>query len=81
MRGATAAEAAKNRDWQISIHAPREGSDQTQWVMDFNAAISIHAPREGSDRSGDTGAGDLVDISIHAPREGSDCGGAVGQKQ
>ncbi len=59
-------------DRQISIHAPREGSD----VDDVLAAqlvdvISIHAPREGSDTVHlwlYLGAG----ISIHAPREGSD---------
>ena len=35
---------------EISIHAPREGSDRE--VLDYQAlcqAISIHAPREGSD--------------------------------
>ena len=35
----------------ISIHAPREGSDQVE-LQDFwlVKVISIHAPREGSDR-------------------------------
>ena len=35
----------------ISIHAPREGSDELCWntCERYKAAISIHAPREGSD--------------------------------
>ena len=60
-------------DIMISIHAPREGSDDTGGKYPAKAAvISIHAPREGSD--GDEGRGQLgqVTISIHAPREGSD---------
>ena len=34
----------------ISIHAPREGSDDVNpgWVI-IEGPISIHAPREGSD--------------------------------
>ena len=36
----------------ISIHAPREGSDAPDFAReDALAQISIHAPREGSDRS------------------------------
>ena len=34
----------------ISIHAPREGSDQAQRGQPGRKKISIHAPREGSDR-------------------------------
>ena len=35
---------------KISIHAPREGSDQVYEVEEVcNHYISIHAPREGSD--------------------------------
>ena len=34
---------------QISIHAPREGSDQPQSKHPLFELISIHAPREGSD--------------------------------
>ena len=33
----------------ISIHAPREGSDQSQFADTVSESISIHAPREGSD--------------------------------
>ena len=35
---------------EISIHAPREGSDQAELEKEEAARkISIHAPREGSD--------------------------------
>ena len=34
----------------ISIHAPREGSDEIQRMKgNIDSIISIHAPREGSD--------------------------------
>jgi hypothetical protein len=33
----------------VSIHAPREGSDQTLDPDCYNRDVSIHAPREGSD--------------------------------
>ena len=59
--------------WAISIHAPREGSDQG--VHDFFCRarqISIHAPREGSDPRLPCGCWSCNTISIHAPREGSD---------
>ena len=58
---------------RISIHAPREGSDDRGDNMGaFTLAISIHAPREGSDFFCPNRL--LWDhwISIHAPREGSD---------
>ena len=60
----------------ISIHAPREGSDQRGRSRHVPKKISIHAPREGSDPpvSGVATAG--VRISIHAPREGSDTASA-----
>ena len=35
----------------ISIHAPREGSDDSDLVYIHIQPISIHAPREGSDRA------------------------------
>ena len=34
----------------ISIHAPREGRDDTQFTFIKEEYISIHAPREGRDR-------------------------------
>ena len=56
----------------ISIHAPREGSDATGAnQLGKQLKISIHAPREGSDNT--TGITEMImSISIHAPREGSD---------
>ena len=56
----------------ISIHAPREGSDAYQNSYGESYEISIHAPREGSDREAQRPAGRPDGISIHAPREGSD---------
>ena len=57
---------------QISIHAPREGSDLNKLVSTSLRSISIHAPREGSDLA--LAGHDVIGfvISIHAPREGSD---------
>ena len=57
---------------QISIHAPREGSDRGLLPQPPRLQISIHAPREGSDRDQRRICGHPHDISIHAPREGSD---------
>ena len=61
------------QDVDISIHAPREGSDvapsRTIWAF---LRISIHAPREGSDRQQRRPRYLQSAISIHAPREGSD---------
>ena len=56
----------------ISIHAPRVGSDDTPDLPgDLPSAISIHAPRVGSDAALHNGHPALT-ISIHAPRVGSD---------
>ena len=56
----------------ISIHAPRMGSDPAAF-FDFvrNLKISIHAPRMGSDICIPHTFLDSR-ISIHAPRMGSD---------
>ena len=58
---------------QISIHAPREGSDLGE-LLDAAGSqlISIHAPREGSDVAYTDAGFSVYYISIHAPREGSD---------
>ena len=56
----------------ISIHAPREGSDASASCRARAGAISIHAPREGSDGLQVDALTAGFDISIHAPREGSD---------
>ena len=55
----------------ISIHAPREGSDDHETMLDKRLGISIHAPREGSDYLWPEMLR-VIQISIHAPREGSD---------
>ena len=55
----------------ISIHAPRTGSDIMYEVEHNYQWISIHAPRTGSDFYCGTGYINQ-DISIHAPRTGSD---------
>ena len=71
VRGATPGTDQRTGQRQISIHAPREGSDLEEVEGLLFQAISIHAPREGSDGiryRRQAGA----NISIHAPREGSD---------
>ena len=55
----------------ISIHAPRVGSDYLAVALCGKEKISIHAPRVGSDRFGFC-MRSLSGISIHAPRVGSD---------
>ena len=40
---------------EISIHAPREGSDGNRRQSSPTLKISIHAPREGSDYGHSTG--------------------------
>ena len=71
-RGATLAKAQIATAEEISIHAPRTGSDPTR-VMRYCCSwlISIHAPRTGSDAS-EGERFTAIDISIHAPRTGSD---------
>ena len=57
---------------EISIHAPREGSDaRLNGLILRDPTISIHAPREGSDPAAHPQQL-AIQISIHAPREGSD---------
>ena len=55
----------------ISIHAPRTGSDGARPEGGHHEAISIHAPRTGSDSVSGLRGWSLT-ISIHAPRTGSD---------
>ena len=72
MRGATTWLRHLALAGDISIHAPREGSDPGSFSYSFEATIiSIHAPREGSD-VGEVSYQKTFRISIHAPREGSD---------
>ena len=62
----------------ISIHAPRGGSDLLDAVAKGRFRISIHAPRGGSDGTL-WDSWDSSNISIHAPRGGSDCRGEGGR--
>ena len=71
-RGATADNSNRMGVSLISIHAPREGSDQNGSPGGNRRRISIHAPREGSDQYAGQSAALYEHISIHAPREGSD---------
>ena len=70
--GATRAFRLADNKTNISIHAPRMGSDvlfETEIMRALN--ISIHAPRMGSDLIFCFFVRYLI-ISIHAPRMGSD---------
>ena len=49
VRGATNFKYGKRHLQDISIHAPRAGSDTILEVNRAPIAISIHAPRAGSD--------------------------------
>ena len=48
-RGATQGRRRAREGLQISIHAPRTGSDSPDESRERNRPISIHAPRTGSD--------------------------------
>ena len=50
MRGATVHNHVAYINGKISIHAPRERSDDKKIIGESMSAISIHAPRERSDR-------------------------------
>ena len=82
VRGATGVYFSTGCNAWISIHAPREGSDQAIKLSQEDLMISIHAPREGSDPKVRC-AGYYAVISIHAPREGSDqsCTSACGPRR
>ena len=56
----------------ISIHAPRTGSDFFRVSVWDKQAISIHAPRTGSDWHFLRRFARHGNISTHAPRTGSD---------
>ncbi len=60
------------RGENISIHAPRVGSDHQRRFLIGVGAISIHAPRVGSDVLCVFHLHAIPPISIHAPRVGSD---------
>ena len=71
-RGATATLYIGLNDKDISIHAPRTGSDIKIEIINNSMFISIHAPRTGSDKPGYIVPRNRYTISIHAPRTGSD---------
>ena len=73
-RGGTVGSFAGAFGADISIHAPRTGSDAVQRFAQSVADISIHAPRTGSDSQARREEA-RREISIHAPRTGSDRGG------
>ena len=52
---------------QISIHAPREGSDTGDIPLSILDSISIHAPREGSDPAAGDGGGILWNFNPRSP--------------
>ena len=56
VRGATPQCPRSALCMDISIHAPRKGSDMRDWSPCASAcSISIHAPRKGSDFLGEGG--------------------------
>ena len=78
-RGATPVRVKCPAADAISIHAPREGGDDTRTgTTRPTVKISIHAPREGGDRACMARTGRPRKISIHAPREGGDSNGSLG---
>ena len=72
VRGATQFRLQRVLPPEISIHAPREGCDDSKIAMRNIYRISIHAPREGCDAINTLSADMQTFISIHAPREGCD---------
>ncbi len=70
-RGATMGALDMGLTEDISIHAPRTGSDEIPSASPSAATISIHAPRTGSDHPR-WEFFQADNISIHAPRTGSD---------
>ena len=52
----------------ISIHAPREGSDMALRYTSPHKAISIHAPREGSDLTPTTTTATTTNFNPRSPR-------------
>ncbi len=69
--GATYALIVNHFFRDISIHAPRVGSDRQGADQTQTETISIHAPRVGSDTADESSLA-IAAISIHAPRVGSD---------
>ena len=53
---------------KISIHAPREGSDEICYYINHFYKISIHAPREGSDELVNLASGANINFNPRSPR-------------
>ena len=71
VRGATQVPLLVPRHHAISIHAPREGSDQPRRSARLLSDISIHAPPEGSDAGPFCGAGRQLVFQSTLPVRGA----------
>ena len=72
MRGVTPTSGPEIQNLRVSIHTPREGSDELETFYKLGyITVSIHTPREGSDLVRVLMCS-LEKVSIHTPREGSD---------
>ena len=69
--GATSNGRNRPEHWDVSIHAPRVGSDIPGAAFAAPFFVSIHAPRVGSDEKRVLNVL-VAEVSIHAPRVGSD---------
>ncbi len=49
MKGATCGYWRRDDIYNVSIHAPNEGSDEAELSVRMYGGVSIHAPNEGSD--------------------------------
>ena len=71
MQGATMQFIREPKNFEVSIHAPYAGSDDSSRAGGSEALVSIHAPYAGSDYPDPAEQEDL-NVSIHAPYAGSD---------
>ena len=69
--GATEAELEALKEAEISIHAPRGGSDRLIPILSPNLLISIHAPRGGSDPEGKSTASEYKAFQSTLPVGGA----------
>ena len=67
-RGATESAIIPDDFREISIHTPREGSDEAPAGVDPETGISIHTPREGSDAILSAPASARRYFNPHSPR-------------
>ena len=66
--GATKNHQNQEYEIQISIHAPRRGSDFVPYRLLWRHWISIHAPRRGSDRRQECKYHSLQDFNPRSPQ-------------